>query len=131
MSRFTAPWVSGLGRAVVGLARRGEKAATSSGDVLAALPQRRDVNGHDVEPIVEVRAKAPVGDVLGQVAVGRGHHAHVDLEDVRAAHALDLALLQHAQQLGLHGRGHVADLVEEERRAVGALELARRMPRRP
>ena len=34
----------------------------------------------------------------------------------------DLALLQDAQQLDLHGRRHVADLVEEERAAVGDLE---------
>ena len=35
-----------------------------------------------------------------------------------AAHGRHLALLQHAQQLGLHAAGHVADLVEEQRAAV-------------
>ena len=38
--------------------------------------------------------------------------------------ARELAVLEHAQQLGLHGRRHVADLVEEERAAVGLLEAA-------
>ena len=41
-----------------------------------------------------------------------------------AADALELALLQHAQQLGLHRRRDVADLVEEQRAAVGELEAA-------
>jgi hypothetical protein len=49
-------------------------------------------------------------------------HAHVDLDGLLAADALELALLQHAQQLQLQGRRHVADLVEEQRPLVGELE---------
>ena len=47
---------------------------------------------------------------------------HVDADRRRAAEALDLALLQHAQQLDLRRRADVADLVEEERAALGQLE---------
>ena len=36
--------------------------------------------------------------------------------------AIDLALLQDAQQLGLQRRRQLADLVEEQRAAVGLLE---------
>jgi len=42
-----------------------------------------------------------------------------------AAEALELALLQNAQQLDLHRRRHVADLVQENGAGVGLLELAR------
>ena len=45
-----------------------------------------------------------------------------------AAHALELALLQHAQQLRLQLEGQLADLVEEQRAAVGQLE-APELPR--
>ena len=38
------------------------------------------------------------------------------------AHRHDLAVFEHAKQLGLERRRHVADLVEEERAAVGQLE---------
>ena len=38
--------------------------------------------------------------------------------------ALELALLQEAQQLDLDGRRDLADLVEEERPVVGLLEPA-------
>ncbi len=47
-----------------------------------------------------------------------------------AADALDHALLQEAQQLGLQRQRHVADLVEKQRAAVGELELAGRLPHR-
>ena len=48
---------------------------------------------------------------------------HRDLR--AAAEARDDALLQHAQELGLHVERHVADLVEQDRAAGGELELAR------
>ena len=41
-----------------------------------------------------------------------------------AADALDLALLEHAQQLGLQRDVELADLVEEDGAAVGLLEAA-------
>ena len=47
-----------------------------------------------------------------------------------AAHPLDLALLEHAQELGLHRERHVADLVEEQRAPVGQLEAAGPRPHR-
>ena len=60
----------------------------------------------------------------GQVPVGGGDDAHVDLDRVLAADPLEGLLLQHAQHLRLHLQAHVADLVEEQRAAVGQLELA-------
>ena len=57
-----------------------------------------------------------------EVAVGRGDHAHVDLDRVRVADALELALLQHAQQLHLQRRAHRPDFVEEQRALVRLLE---------
>ena len=48
--------------------------------------------------------------------------ADVDLDRVRVADALELALLQHAQQLRLQRRAHRPDLVEEERALVRLLE---------
>ena len=41
-----------------------------------------------------------------------------------AADALELAVLDHAQELGLQLERQLADLVEEERAAVGELEAA-------
>ena len=44
--------------------------------------------------------------------------------DARAAEAHELALLEHAQQLGLHRRRHLADLVEEQHAAVGLFDAS-------
>ena len=46
------------------------------------------------------------------------------LRDALAADRAHLAVLQDAQQLGLHRERHLADLVEEERPAVGDVEEA-------
>jgi len=47
---------------------------------------------------------------------------NVDLHRLFAAHALNLVLLQHAQQLGLHVGADLTQLVEEDRAAVRELE---------
>ena len=54
----------------------------------------------------------------------RRDDAHVDLDRVRVADALELALLQHAQQLRLQRRAHRPDLVEEQRALVRLLEAS-------
>jgi hypothetical protein len=41
-----------------------------------------------------------------------------------ASEALELALLQHAQELRLCGEAHLADLVEEQHTAGGELDLS-------
>ena len=61
-------------------------------------------------------------DLAVQVGVGRREDADVDPARARGADALELARLEHAQQLGLQAERHVGDLVEEERAAVGELE---------
>src|SRR5262249_33802876 len=64
-------------------------------------------------------------DGLVQITVGGGHHAHVGLQHAAAADALELALLQYAQELGLRGERHLTYLVEEENAARGLLDVPR------
>ena len=101
------------------------KCRASSGNVLAARAQRRERERHHVEPIVEVgpeRARSWQASTRSRLVAATTRTS--TLMRLVAADALDLALLQDAQQLGLHGQRHVADLVEEERAAARALELA-------
>ena len=86
--------------------------------------KRRQLDAHDLEPVVEVLAERARGDRLVQVAVGGRDQPDVDLDRLVRADPDDLAALQHAQQLDLGGQRHVADLVEEQRAAVGVLEPA-------
>ena len=68
----------------------------------------------------------PLATISGEVAVGRGDEAHVDLDASRCRPSRSiLALLEDAEQLHLHGRGDVADLVEEERALVRELDAPR------
>ncbi len=93
-------------------------------DVARPLAQRRDAQADHVEAEVQVLAEAAGGDLCRQVAVRGGEDAHVDAHRAAAAEAVDLALLDGAQQLGLQAGVHLADLVEQQRAAVGRLELA-------
>ena len=93
-----------------------------------AIAQRRQVDLDDVEPVVEVLAEAcRRASARSRSWLVAATHAHVDLLAARRAERADLALLQHAQELGLQRRRQLADLVEEERAAVGLDEHARRV----
>ena len=80
------------------------RGASEERDVVAALAQGRQRERHDLQAVVEVLAEASGRDLGLEVLVGRGHDADVDLDGLLAAHALELALLQRAQELELHGR---------------------------
>jgi hypothetical protein len=79
-------------------------------------------NRDDVQPEIQVFAEASGTNLRRQILVGRRHHAHVDLDPLRAADTLHHLFLQHAQHLGLRLQAHVGDLVEEDRALVGLLE---------
>jgi hypothetical protein len=61
------------------------KMAHQSWDVVAALPQGRQHERRDVQPIEEIFAEAALGYHLGQVAVRGRHEPHVHLDRLRAA----------------------------------------------
>ena len=93
-------------------------------NVLAAIAQRRNGDRKHVEPVVQVATETTLPDFLGQVPIGRRDDADIDVDRARAAQPLDLALLQHAEQLGLELERQLADLVEQNRSPVRQLEAA-------
>jgi hypothetical protein len=103
---------------------RETKWRTRMGMSAARSRKRRRENGEDLEAVKEVAAKLLFRDHFGQVAIGGGDEAHVDGDGPRSAQALDLALLQSAQQLGLQVERQLAHLVEKERALVGQLQTA-------
>ena len=78
----------------------------------------------DVEPEEEVGAEPSLASRFLQVPVGGRHHARVRPQRLAAAHALELALLEDAQQGDLDRRRQLPDLVEEDRAPGGQLEAA-------
>ena len=99
-------------------------ACASTVGAAAPLAQRRHVDGHFADAEVQVLAEALLDDQRLQIPVGGADDAHVDRDLLASADALDDAVLQEAQQLGLQRQRHVADLVEEQRAAVGGFDLA-------
>ncbi len=101
-----------------------EKEACQKQHVAATLAQWRHDERIYRQPMIKVRAKPPGAHFLGEIAIGRRDQAHIDLVLAVRADALQLPVLQHAQQLGLHDERQFADFVEKERAAIGQFEFA-------
>src|SRR5207302_6398 len=87
-------------------------------NVFPPLAQGRQIDRHDVEPVIQVLAEPAGADLLEQVAVRGGDEAGVDLDRLRVADALELPFLQDAQELDLELGGGAVDLVEEDSAGV-------------
>src|SRR6266850_1981154 len=101
-----------------------EKERHKQSDVRPALAQGGDSEREDVEPEEEVRAEPAGGYRLLQIAIGRGNDANVHGLRAAAAHGLELALLEHPEQLDLRLWRKLAHLVQEDRAAICQLETA-------
>jgi hypothetical protein len=111
-------------RLAIALRVQAQEMGCEQRDVLAPLAQRGHVDLDRVEAEQQVLTEPPVRHLLPQVGVRGRKDAHVGAARARRADALELAGLEHAQQLRLQVERHVRDLVEEERAAVGHLEAA-------
>ena len=122
----------GVGRdldlaAVLGV-EPGQEMIDEHRDLFAPLPQRRDADLDDVQAVVEVFTELMRPHGRLEVAIGGGDEPHVGADGLLAAHARELAVLEHVQQLGLKPQRHLADLVEQERALVRRLELSGFLP---
>ena len=72
----------------------------------------------------EIFAEEALAHARLEVLVRRRDHAHVRLDRLVPADAIEVAVRQHAQEPRLQLLRHVADLVEKERAAFGLLEAA-------
>ena len=72
--------------------------------------------------MIKILAETPLAHQIEQLHIARGDDAHVDLDGFRAAQAHELALLDHAQQLGLRLRTDRGNFVEENRALIGDLK---------
>ena len=65
------------------------------------LPQRRGVDREDVQAVVEIVTEPVLFHHLDEVPVRRSHQTDVDLDRPSAADALELLLLEDAEELRL------------------------------
>ena len=79
-------------------------------DVATALAQRRNVDIEHTEPVKQVLSKASFRDGPLEIAVARGNHADVGLDEPCAAEALKFPFLQDPKQLRLGRRSSFRSL---------------------
>src|SRR4029077_7724349 len=84
-----------------------------------AIAKRRELDGKDAQPVVQVAAKSTVRNHLGQIAVRGGYQAKIDAQGLRAAESLDFAFLEDAQEFGLEFQRNVAHFIQENGSFVG------------
>ncbi len=94
-------------------------------DIFAAFAQGRQRQRDHVEPVIKIGAELPSLDHLRERHIRRRNHADVHLHRATFSEALELALLERTQQLGLKIEGHLADLVQKNGAAVRGFKLAR------
>src|ERR1700675_3022194 len=93
-------------------------------NVFRTLAQRGDLNGKNIEAVVEVAAKSALGDQFRKIGVGGSDDTDIYASRSRASETFEFLLLQNAEKLGLQFEREVADFVEKERAAVGEFEAA-------
>ena len=104
--------------------KRRRNSCASSATSSRTVAQRRQQDRDDIDAVIKIGAEFAALHRRFEIPVGGENKAHVHLDRLRAADALELAFLQHAQQLGLEGRRNLADLVEKQRALVGQFEAA-------
>ena len=92
------------------------------GYVIGTLAQRDSLDRKHIEPEIQVLAEALVAYGKTEIAVGGGDDPHIDVAGACLSDALELTLLQHAQQLALQFERDVADFVQKQRAAIGQFE---------
>ena len=109
---------------VVALAVDGQEIFGQIGDVAAALPKRRQDQGHDVEAVVQIGPKRALAHHFGQGAVGGGHDAGGEPDLFFAAEPPKGPFFEHPQEIHLVDAGYLPHLVEKQRPVAGHFEDA-------
>ena len=82
-------------------------------NILGAFPQRRNMNAHHVEPVIQVGPKMASLDLGLEILVGRRQHASLYVDRFIGPNRQYFLLLNGPQQFGLRRQGHIADLVQK------------------
>ncbi len=92
------------------------------GDVITSLPQWRQKDGHDVDPVVEIFPEPFVHHILEKIPVRGGDQSHVDRDGLYPANPFEFPLLDRPEQLCLHVPRQIADFIEKRGSRVGLFE---------
>src|SRR5262249_18681579 len=82
-------------------------------NVFLSIPQRRQVNGYDIQPVIKVFSKESFVHSLSQVYVRCGNDSDINLAWACLAERCKVTLLNHPEQLGLGLDRYIAYLVQK------------------
>lgn len=112
------------GRQIQFLAEPLDKMGGEKRDIFFSIPQGREENLNDLDPVVKIGAKGPLFDCSLQIFVGRGDDAGIDRGLSRASQPHDDLSLEEPEKLRLGGRAQFADLVEKKGPLIGLFDLS-------
>ena len=96
-----------------------QKQIHQNGNVALALPQCRQFELYEIQPIKQILAKLALTHRRIEIAVGCSDHARRNGHAIGGTNRLHFLLLQSAQEFCLQIDGQVAAFVEEERATGG------------
>ncbi len=108
-----------------------QKKVREQWNVRLPLPERRQPEGHDFQPVVEILAKTAAREGPFKVPVRRGDDPNIDGNRLAAAQPLNALFLKQPQDLRLYPERHVPDFVQKHGPAVGLLNAAHPPTDRP
>ena len=94
-------------------------------DVFLTIAKRRQVDGKDREPVVQVFAKPAFLNCSARLLIRCGDDANIEFEFLFAAKPTNPSVFQYAEELRLQLERHLSDLVEKQRSAICQLKTAR------
>src|SRR6267154_132972 len=83
-----------------------------------SFAERWQRNRENIQAIVQILSEFTVTNHLPQVLIGRRDDTNIDARGTGAAYGLELALLEHTEQLRLKLHWHVADFIQKQCAAV-------------
>ena len=93
-------------------------------DILPAIPQRRDDEAEQAQPVMQVVSELAVGHRLAKVAVAGGDDPNVDVDLPVAAESPDAFFLDRLEHLGLQAEREAGQFIKKKSAALGRLEQA-------
>ncbi len=103
----------------------GEEMLREQRDVAQAVPEWRQQDVKDLQPVKKILAKRAALNRLAEVSIARGDDAHVRPLKSCAAEAPILTFLDETQDLHLRRQAHLAYLIEEQDASRCDLDLSR------
>src|SRR6266576_4252283 len=92
-------------------------------DVFHTLDEWWKIDHHPCDPLKEVPSKPTTCEGIADVVLHGAHDPQIDTPLCRRTERLNIAGLEHAQQLALGVGSETRELVEEEGPAVGTLDV--------